>query len=303
LRPQTEQLNPSTIDMDLLPPTELMRLLHAENYVPAQAVEAALPQIVLAVEVIAERLKKGGRLFYIGAGTSGRIGVLDASECPPTFGVPPEMVQGIIAGGDVAMRESLEGAEDDPEAGARDLRARGLSSADVIVGIAASGRTPYVVGALKQAREAGAYTIALVNTSPSEMERLAELTIIVLTGPEALAGSTRLKAGTAQKMVLNLLSTGAMVLLGKTYGNLMVDVQATNTKLQERAVQIVRVAAGVDEDRARCALEQAQWRAKTAIVMLTLGITAEEANMRIEQAGGFVRKALLMAHSPSSTFR
>lgn len=289
----TEHPNPRTADMDLLPAAELVRLLHAENYVPAQAVEAALPQIARAVEVIAERLRAGGRLFYVGAGTSGRMGVLDASECPPTFGVAPEVVQGIIAGGDAALRESLEGAEDDPEAGARDLRARGVSSADVVVGIAASGRTPYVLGALKEAREAGAFTIALVNTSLSEMERLADLTIAVLTGPEALAGSTRLKAGTAQKMVLNLLSTGAMVLLGKTYGNLMVDVQATNAKLRKRVVQIVRAATGVEEEPARQALEQAQWRAKTAIIMLKQGITAEEASARLEQAGGLVRKALL----------
>ncbi|HXG23128.1 MAG TPA: N-acetylmuramic acid 6-phosphate etherase, partial [Chthonomonadales bacterium] len=213
-------------------------------------------------------------------------------ECPPTFGVAPDMVQGIIAGGNAALWESLEGAEDDPEAGARDLRARSISSADVVVGIAASGRTPYVLGALKQARETGAYTIALVNTSPSEMERLAELTLAVLTGPEALAGSTRLKAGTAQKMVLNLLSTGAMVLLGKTYGNLMVDVQATNAKLRERAVHIVQMVTGVEEELARQSLEKAQWSARTAIVMLKQGITAEEANARLEQAGGSVRKAL-----------
>lgn len=278
--------------MDLLPAAELVRLLHAENYVPAQAIEATLPQIARAVEIIAERLRAGGRLFYVGAGTSGRMGVLDASECPPTFGVAPEMVQGIIAGGNAALRESLEEAEDDSEAGARDLHAHGVFSADVVVGIAASGCTPYVVGALKQAREVGAYTIALVNTSPSEMERLADLPIAVLTGPEPLAGSTRLKAGTAQKMVLNLLSTGAMVLLGKTYGNLMVDVQATNAKLRERAVQIVHTVTGAEEEQVRQALEKAQWRARTAIVMLKQGITAEEANTRLERAGGSVRKAL-----------
>lgn len=289
---QTEQRNPRTMEMDRLSVEELAHVLHAENYLVAEAVERALPQIAQAIGVIAERLRKGGRLFYIGAGTSGRLGVLDASECPPTFGVSPEMVQAIIAGGDTALRNSVEGAEDESEAGAADLRERGVGDRDVVVGIAASGRTPYVLGALQAARAIGAYTIAVVNTRPAEMEAAADLTIAALTGPEALAGSTRLKAGTAQKMILNLLSTGAMVRLGKTYGNLMVDVQATNAKLRDRATRIVMAAAGVEREAAQVALERAGWRAKTAIVMLRLQVSPEEAEARLAEAGGFVRRAV-----------
>lgn len=291
-RLQTEGRNPRTMEMDRLPADALARLLHAENYGIAEAVGTALPQVARAIEVIAERLRSGGRLFYVGAGTSGRLGVLDASECPPTFGVEPERVQGIIAGGDRALRHSVEGAEDDRAAGAADLWARGLTSGDVVVGIAASGRTPYVIGALEAAREAGAFAIAVVNTRPAEMEAVADLTIAALTGPEALAGSTRLKAGTAQKMILNLLSTGAMVRLGKTYGNLMVDVQAGNEKLRDRAVRIVMEAAQTDRDRARAALEQTGWHAKAAIVALRLNVAPEEAVARLERAGGSVRAAL-----------
>jgi N-acetylmuramic acid 6-phosphate etherase len=278
--------------MDRLSVEELARVLHAENYFVAEAVERALPQIAQAIAVIAERLRGGGRLFYIGAGTSGRLGVLDASECPPTFGVSPEMVQGIIAGGDTALRNSIEGAEDEPETGAADLRERGVSDRDVVVGIAASGRTPYVLGALREARAVGAYAIAVVNTRPAEMEAAADLSITAVTGPEVLTGSTRLKAGTAQKMILNLLSTGAMVRLGKTYGNLMVDVQATNEKLRDRATRIVMTAAGVEREAAQDALERADGRAKTAIVMLRLQVSLEEAASRLAEAEGFVRKAV-----------
>lgn len=288
----TEARNPRTAEMDRLPPEELARALHAENHAVADAVDAALPQIGRAIGEIADRMARGGRLFYIGAGTSGRIGVLDASECPPTFGVEPEQVCGIIAGGDTALRSSIEGAEDDPAAGARDLRERGLRADDVVVGIAASGRTPYVIGALNAAREAGAFTVAVVNVAPSEMERAADLTIAAVTGPEALTGSTRLKAGTAQKMVLNLLSTGAMVRLGKTYGNLMVDVRASNEKLRDRATRIVVAATGASREDARAALERCDWNAKTAIVSLRLGVGPEEAEARLKGAGGFVRRAV-----------
>lgn len=288
----TEQRNPRTMEMDCLSVEELARVLHAENGAVAEAVDAALPEIARAIAVIAERLVRGGRLFYIGAGTSGRLGVLDASECPPTFGVEPSLVQGIIAGGDAALRNAIEGAEDDPAAGAADLRTRGLIAEDVVVGIAASGRTPYVVGALNYARTAGAFAIAVVNTRPAEMEAAADLTIAAVTGPEALTGSTRLKAGTAQKMILNLLSTGAMVRLGKTYGNLMVDVQATNEKLRERAIRIVQAATGAEAERACATLEQTGWHAKTAIVLLCLGVSPEEAAARLQDARGFVRAAL-----------
>lgn len=291
-RLSTEQRNPRTTEMDLLSPVELVQTLHAENFVPAEAVRAALPEIARAVEMLEERLGRGGRLFYVGAGTSGRIGVLDASECPPTFGVPPEMVQGIIAGGDWALRHSVEGAEDDREAGGRDLRERGLNAADVVVAIAASGRTPYAIGALEAARQAGAYAIALVNVDNAEMAAYADLTIAAVTGPEPLTGSTRLKAGTAQKMVLNLLSTAVMVRLGKTYGNLMVDVQASNAKLRERAIRIVCEAAGADRDTAQHALGAADWHAKTAIVALIAGVSAQEARERLAASGGRVRAAV-----------
>jgi len=289
---QTEGRNPRTLEMDRLSVEELARCLHRENYTVTEAVEAALPQIAQAIDVIAKRLSAGGRLFYVGAGTSGRLGVLDASECPPTFGVEPEMVQGIIAGGDTALRSSIEGAEDVREKGAEDLRARGVQAEDVVAGIAASGRTPYVIGALDAARQAGAFAIAVVNVRPATMEAVADLTIATITGPEALTGSTRLKAGTAQKMILNLLSTGAMVRLGKTYGNLMVDVRATNEKLRDRAVRIVTAATDADAGQAQAALEQTDWHAKTAIVLLRLGVTPEEAAARLRRAGGFVRDAL-----------
>jgi N-acetylmuramic acid 6-phosphate etherase len=289
---QTEARNPRTAEMDTLPVEELARILHAENYEVADAVGQALPEIASAIEVITERLKRGGRLLYIGAGTSGRLGVLDASECPPTFGVEAETVWGIIAGGDTALRSSIEGAEDDPDAGMRALQEANAKAEDVVVGIAASGRTPYVIGALEYARSKGAFTVAVVNVKPSAMEQTADLTIAAVTGSEALTGSTRLKAGTAQKMVLNLLSTGAMVRLGKTYGNLMVDVKATNEKLRERAIRIVTEASGHAPEAARSALEQCGWHAKTAIVMLRSGLSAEAAKARLTQAGGFVRAAL-----------
>jgi N-acetylmuramic acid 6-phosphate etherase len=289
---QTEARNPRTEAMDSLSSEELARVLHAENFAPAEAVQAALPEIARVIEAAAERMAGGGRLIYVGAGTSGRIGVLDASECPPTFGVPPGLVVGLIAGGDYALRNSIEGAEDDPAAGAADLRAIDVNEKDVVIGIAASGRTPYAIGALDAARAAGAFTAAVVNVSPSRMADHAEVTIAAVTGPEPLTGSTRLRAGTAQKMVLNLISTGVMVRLGKTYGNLMVDVRATNHKLRDRAVRIVTAAADADAAEARGALEAADWNAKTAIVMLRLGTGAAEAAARLESAGGYVRRAI-----------
>ncbi len=289
---QTEGRNPRTTEMDRLSPDELARVLHRENGLIFEAVEKALPPIGQAIEIAAERIAAGGRVFYIGAGTSGRLGVLDASECPPTFGVEPGLFTGIIAGGDTALRSSIEGAEDDPEAGAADLKSGGLKPGDVVVGIAASGRTPYVIGALRAARAVNAYTVAVVNVSPSEMEREADLIIAAVTGPEPLTGSTRLKAGTAQKMVLNLLSTGAMIRLGKTYGNLMVDVRATNEKLRDRAIRIVMEAAGAEREQAQASLIQTNWDAKTAIVAVRLGISAGEAAARLEKADGFVRRAL-----------
>lgn len=289
---ETEQRNPRTLELDTLPTSALVETLHAENYAVADAVAAVLPVVAQVVDILAERMARGGRLFYVGAGTSGRLGVLDASECPPTFGVSREMVQGIIAGGETALTTSIEGAEDDPEVGAADLMARAVTANDVVVGIAASGRTPYVIGALDAARHIGAAAVAVVNVSHAEMCLHADLTIAAVTGPEALTGSTRLKAGTAQKMALNLLTTAAMVRLGKVYGNLMVDVRATNVKLRDRAIRIVQAATTADRAPAEAALNACGWHCKTAIVMLECHCSASEAAQRLQESGGWVRAAL-----------
>ena len=289
---ETEARNPRTEHLDSLAVTELVTALHAENFDIADAVAKTLPEIARIVEILAVRLGSGGRLFYVGAGTSGRLGVLDASECPPTFGVSPALVQGIIAGGTAALTASIEGAEDSWETGAADLRERGITANDAVVGIAASGRTPYVIGALDAAREIRAATFAVTNVSHSEMSRHAEITIAAVTGPEPITGSTRLKAGTAQKMALNLLTTATMIRLGKVYGNLMVDVLATNEKLRDRAARIVMTATSADRNAAEMALAESGGRAKIAIVMLRLGVSAEEAQARLDAVNGWVRAAL-----------
>jgi N-acetylmuramic acid 6-phosphate etherase len=288
----TEERNPKTMDLDRLAAPDLVAALHAVNFEVAEAVSRVLPEAARLVELLADRLARGGRLFYVGAGTSGRLGVLDASECPPTFGVDSGLVQGLIAGGEAALTRSIEGAEDSPEMGAGDMRERGVNGLDVVVGIAASGRTPYVVGALDAARAAGAVTAAVVNVADSVLSRHADLTLAAVTGPEALTGSTRLKAGSAQKMILNLLTTATMVRLGKVYGNLMVDVRATNAKLRDRAARIVMAATGVDRQEADTALVAAEGSARTAIVMVKLGVDASEAAARLAAAGGAVRVAL-----------
>jgi N-acetylmuramic acid 6-phosphate etherase len=288
----TEQRNPRTTKIDQLPTGDLVRILNAEDATVARAVRRSLPAIAEAVDGIAERLRHGGRLVYIGAGTSGRLGVLDASECPPTFNTPPGLVIGLIAGGDHALRHPIENVEDQPEEGVRALEDIGLSSRDAVVGIAASGRTPFVVGALEHARSSGALTISLSNIPGSAIARHADIDIAVVTGPEPLTGSTRMKAGTAQKMVLNMLSTGTMVRLGKTYGNLMVDVQPSNQKLRDRAARIVAAAIGSDRDTAAALLARADSDVKTAIVMGVLGVPADVANCRLSEAGGSVRDAI-----------
>ena len=244
------------------------------------------------VDILAERLGSGGHLFYIGAGTSGRLGVLDASECPPTFGVAPDMVQGIIAGGEKALVSSIEGAEDNYTQGQKDLAARGVSARDVVVGIAASGRTPYVIGALDFARQQGAVTAAVVNVSNSALSQHADFTLAAVTGAEPISGSTRMKAGTAQKLILNLLTTATMIKLGKVYENLMVDVKPTNVKLRNRAIRIVQQATGHSDEKCEHALSQVDWHAKAAIVMLLLNVSAQEAAAVLDRAGGHVRKAL-----------
>ena len=288
----TEQRNPNTMDIDRLSTLEMLRRINDEDKKVAFAVERELESIAKAVDVIYEALKNGGRLIYCGCGTSGRLGVLDAAECPPTYSVSPDMVQGIIAGGEKAMFKASEGAEDSAEGGRADMKAIGLCARDVLVGIAASGRTPYVLGAMAYAHELGAKTVALTCNKASEMNTAADIPIGVETGPEVITGSTRMKSGTAEKMVLNMLSTGAMIRLGKVYGNLMVDVMPTNEKLVRRAISIVSTAASADEEEARRTLESCGFSVKTAIVMLKLGLSAEDANARLAESGGVVARAL-----------
>lgn len=246
----TEQSNPASARIDTLSTEEILRVINAEDRKVAEAVERVIPAIALAVDSIAAAFQRGGRLFYIGAGTSGRLGVLDASECPPTFGVAPDLVQGIIAGGEAALSRATETTEDDPAIGARDLAAHGFTSKDVLTGIAASGRTPYVLGAIAEAKRLGATTIGVSCTPDSELSRAVDIPITPLVGPEVITGSTRMKAGTAQKLVLNMLTTGAFVRMGYVYGNLMVNVQPKNSKLRDRARRIVAEAAGVSYERA-----------------------------------------------------
>lgn len=288
----TEVINPALTDIDLMDTESRLRLINSEDAGVAAAVEREIPQIARAVQRAAASFRAGGRLLYVGAGTSGRLGVLDAAECPPTFGVSPQMVQGLIAGGPGAMFQAVEGAEDDPDLGAAAIIEADVSERDTVVGISASGQAPFVLGALKQAVKRGAATVALTNNKSTEIEAVAALTIAVVVGPEILAGSTRLKSGTAQKMVLNMISTGAMIEIGKTYGNLMVDVQATNRKLQARAARIVRQVTGASPERVEAVLAQSGGSAKVAIVVLQSGLSPDEAKQRLAHAGGFLRRAL-----------
>jgi len=289
---ETERANPRSVDLDRLPTLEVVRLINQEDATVAQAVREALPAVARAAELVAERLSRGGRVFYVGAGTSGRVGWLDAVEWTPTFGVEPGTVRVVVAGGVGSSVETSSELEDDPERGALDLRAHGLTPHDVVVGVAASGRTPYVLGALRAAREAGCATVALCNNPRSPLEALADVAVVVRTGPEVLAGSTRMKAGTAQKMVLNMLSTAAMVRLGKVYRNLMVDLRPLNRKLVARATRIVAQAAGISPEQAEELLERAGRNVKVAIVMARTGCGPEEAAARLERAAGHVRVAL-----------
>jgi len=288
----SEQVNPASQSIDRMSALDIARLMNAEDATVARAVESQLAQIARAVEAIAARLQAGGRLIYIGAGTSGRLGALDAVECPPTFNVSPERVVGRIAGGTFAWTAAVEDAEDRADLGAADVAALQVRAEDTVVGIAASGRTPYVLGALDAARATGALTVGLTCNANTPLERAVEIMIAPVVGPEVIAGSTRLKAGTAQKMVLNMLSSGVMVLLGKTYGNLMVDVQATNAKLRARALAIVASATGVDAGAAETLLTAAGGEVKTAIVMGLTKSSPEEARTRLAAHGGVLRAAL-----------
>lgn len=290
----TEARNPATEDMDLLSTLEMVRLMNEEDARVAQAVAGELERIAQAIDAITERMRQGGRLIYLGAGTSGRLGVLDASETLPTFNVPADMVVGVIAGGEKALTQAVENAEDDRQAGERDVLALNITEKDCMVGIAASGQTPYTLSGMSAARSRGALVISLACNHPSPMAALADIYIAPITGPEVISGSTRLKAGTAQKMVLNMISTCVMVRLGKTYSNLMVDVQPNNAKLRERARRIVEQACGLSPEQAAEQLDRAGGEAKVAIVASLAEVTPEEARLLLAQADGSVRKAIAL---------
>lgn len=289
----TEQRNPNSMQLDSLSAQELVALINREDQQVALAVEKCLPQIASAVEKIVAAFERGGRLVYVGAGTSGRLGVLDASECPPTYGVKPEMVVGLIAGGDHALRHPIEGAEDNVQQGQADLEEIDFSAQDVLVGIAASGRTPYVLGALNYAKQLGATTVSIASNPNSKMAEVADIAIETVVGPEVLTGSSRMKSGTAQKLVLNMLTTASMVLIGKCYQNLMVDVQASNEKLKARALKIVMEATECDNETAANVLAKANGQVKLAILMQLSGLDALEAQSLLDKSNGKLRQALI----------
>jgi N-acetylmuramic acid 6-phosphate etherase len=289
----TESRNPESEAVDRLTTKELVALMCAEDVKAVEAVRAESDAIAQAVEWAADRFRRGGRLIYVGAGTSGRLGVLDASECPPTFSVPPSMVVGLIAGGPTALTRAIEGAEDDPEQGAADLRGLEVRDVDLVVGIATSGRTPYVLGAVEEARRLGAATVGIACNRPSLLGAKVDLEIALLVGPEVITGSTRLKSGTATKLVLNMITTGAMVRIGKTFGNLMVDLQPTNEKLRIRTRRILREIAGITDAEAAELLRQSSGKLKQALVMALAGVDSEQAQALLDASQGQVRAAVM----------
>ena len=288
----TEQRNPNTMNIDTLSTLDMVKLINQEDHRVAEAVAEVTDKLAEAIDVLADRLAKGGRLIYCGAGTSGRLGILDAVECPPTYSTDPEMVQALMAGGYPAIFKAVEGAEDSKELGMQDMMNIRFSKKDVLVGLAASGRTPYVLGCMEYAKELGAPTVSVTCCPGSVLDNFADIGIAPCPGPEVITGSTRMKSGTAQKMVLNMLSTGSMIKLGKVYGNLMVDVKPSNEKLVRRCVTIVCNATGCDDDTATAALEACEYRPKTAIVMVLCGVSAEEAKAMLNKAEGRVAKVL-----------
>lgn len=288
----TEQNNPESVAVDQMDPIQIAMLMNREDLKVVAAVERVLPDIARAIEMVTERVQAGGRLIYIGAGTSGRLGVLDASECPPTFNTPPALVVGLIAGGHRALTNAIEGAEDNRQAGEEDLRGVELDAKDVVCGIATSGRTPYVLGGLAYAQSLGAVTLGVTCNEVSELSEVSDVLIAPVVGPEILSGSTRLKAGTATKMVLNMISTGTMIRIGKTYGNWMVDLRATNVKLKDRSIRIVSGITGLDRERAESLLARCDGEVKTAIVSQALGVEKIEAQLRLKVAGGRLRTAI-----------
>ncbi|OZB94989.1 N-acetylmuramic acid 6-phosphate etherase [Paenibacillus sp. XY044] len=288
----TEGINDKTLSIDECSTEEMVRLMNEQDSKVPAAVAAEIPQIVKAVDTLHHVLKNGGRMFYVGAGSSGRLGVLDASECPPTFGVDPLLVQGHIAGGDGALRTAVEGYEDNAEEGVALIERCGVTDKDAVIGISASGSATFVIAALKKAGEIGAATIGVVNNKNSKVEHVCDVCIAPVVGPEVIMGSTRLKAGTAQKMVLNMLTTCTMVKLGKTYNNLMVDLKASNIKLQDRSVRIIKTATGVDDKTALSYLESASMNCKLAIMMIKTGLDAQAAAQALDQAEGSLKKAI-----------
>ncbi|MDT7542988.1 MAG: N-acetylmuramic acid 6-phosphate etherase [Acidobacteriota bacterium] len=290
--PITEQENPRTANLSELPSREIVRLMNEEDACVAESVSRTLDEVARAVDGVVERLRAGGRLFYVGTGTSGRLGVLDASECPPTFGVPPDLVQGIIAGGYDALYRATEATEDDRDAGARDLSARGVTSRDAVVGIAASGRTPYTIGAVEHARDLGAFTACVTCAPESEITRAVEVAIVAVVGAEVIAGSTRLKAGTAQKMILNMISTASLARLGYVHGNRMTNLLLRNEKLRARSARIFVAETGADEETARRALEASGDDLRVALVMHRSNSTRDEALRALAESQGIVERAI-----------
>jgi N-acetylmuramic acid 6-phosphate etherase len=288
----TESRNPASSQIDTLPTLDMLAVINSEDQKVPLAVAATLPAIARVVDLVVEAFANGGRLIYCGAGTSGRLGILDASECPPTFGTPREQVVGLIAGGHTAILQAVENAEDNPQMGEQDLRNLGFNTRDVLIGIAASGRTPYVLGAMAYARSVGATAVAISCNPNSEMSQAADIAIEPVVGPEVVTGSSRMKAGTAQKLILNMITTGAMIRSGKVYSNLMVDVEATNAKLIQRQVNIVVEATECSPEEAEEALNQCQRHCKTAIVMILGGLSAPEASAVLSKNKGFIRQAL-----------
>ncbi|WP_425516498.1 N-acetylmuramic acid 6-phosphate etherase [Ornithinibacillus massiliensis] len=293
----TEMRNENSMTIDNMSTSEILSVINKEDLKVALAVQQVLPDIEMAVERIYQALKNGGRLFYVGAGTSGRLGILDAVECPPTYSTPPELVQAVMAGGAKAIEKAVEGAEDSEELGANDLAERELTELDIVVGIAASGRTPYVAGALKYAQKIGAATVSLTSNKQAVISQFADVKIEVETGPEVITGSTRMKAATAHKLILNMLTTTTMIKIGKVYENLMVDVKVSNQKLRERAINIVSTITGASYEKAKETLTQSNNEVKPAIVMIKANTTLDEAKRAIQQANGFVRKAIDIAEA------
>ncbi|MFX3636208.1 MAG: N-acetylmuramic acid 6-phosphate etherase [Candidatus Pristimantibacillus sp.] len=288
----TEAVNPDTFMIDECSTEEMVQLMNQQDALVPAAIAEEIPQIAKAVDVLHHRLSNGGRMFYIGAGTSGRLGVLDASECPPTFGTDPSLVQGYIAGGDIALRSAVEGCEDDADEGIALIESIGVTNKDVVIGISASGSASYVIAALTKAKELGAATIAVCNNKGSKFEPIVDVCIAPVVGPEVISGSTRLKAGTAQKLVLNMLTSCTMVKLGKTYNNLMVDLKASNIKLVDRSIRIIMNTTGVDASTAAETLEQASMNCKLAIMMVKTGLDAQEAEQALNASGGRLKQAI-----------